>query len=260
MLPVFPSATERHLLSNYGTNSVKGGKPLSHFGNLCQTWPEVACDHIDELLQEDSLQLRRSAAGLLRKVFAKGGAASWDLIGWAFEDEDAETRRQAAKCLVPLAHREQRIATILAERAILDSDSKVMLAAIRCIEVLDTDNGRAKDLVLAGCSHKHASVRLACVKILPRLMGDEILRNHCNALLREETDEKVRKELQEMAFDAQIEGTEAQKNAFWPGPKVPKIDIEIAESQGKTVGLEELQSMLIPRRHDRHRNAGRRTA
>ena len=54
-------------------------------------------------------------------------------------------------------------------------------------------------------------------------------------------DEKIRKELQEMAFDAQIEGTEAQKNSFLaPAPKVPKIDVEIAESQGKTVGLEEL--------------------
>jgi hypothetical protein len=44
-----------------------------------------------------------------------------------------------------------------------------------------------------------------------------------------------------MTFDAQIEGTEDQKNAFLaPAPKVPEIDREIAESQGKTVGLEEL--------------------
>jgi hypothetical protein len=187
------------------------------------------------------LALRRSAAGLLRRVLSKGGAAAWDLIGWALEDEDVETRRQASKCLVPLAHREQRIATILAERAILDSDSKVMLSAIKCIEVLDTDHGRARDLVLAGCSHKNTSVRLACVKILPRLMGDDILRNHCNALLREETDPTIRNELKQMTFDAQIEGTEDQKNAFLaPAPKVPEIDREIAESQGKTVGLEEL--------------------
>ena len=48
-----------------------------------------------------------------------------------------------------------------------------MVSAIKCIEALDTDHGRAKDLVLLGCSHKSASVRLACVKILPRLMGDE---------------------------------------------------------------------------------------
>ena len=187
------------------------------------------------------MALRRSAAGLLRRVLSNGGAAAWDLIGWALEDEDVETRRQASKCLVPLAHREQRIATILAERAILDSDSKVMLSAIKCIEVLDTDHGRARDLVLAGCSHMNTSVRLACVKILPRLMGDDILRNHCNALLREETDPTIRNELKQMTFDAQIEGTEDQKNAFLaPAPKVPEIDREIAESQGKTVGLEEL--------------------
>lgn len=240
--PTFPSATDSTLAFELRHHvKYRREAAFSGLGELCSTWPEVACDHIDELLQEETLELRRKAAGLLRRVLAKGGAAAWDLVGWALEDEDVETRRQAARCLVPLAHKEQRIATILAERAILDSDTNVMVSAIKCIEVLDTDHGRAKDLVLAGCTHKNTSVRLACVKILPRLMGDEILRNHCNALLREEKDERIRKELQEMAFDAQIEGTEAQKNAFLaPAPKVPKIDVEIAESQGKTVGLEEL--------------------
>lgn len=153
----------------------------------------------------------------------------------------------------PLAHREQRIATILAERAILDADSKVMLSAIKCIEVLDTDNGRARDLVLTGCAHKNPSVRLACVMILPRLMGDEILRNHCNALLREETDERIISELKQMSFDAQVEGTEAQKNAFLaPSPKVPQIDREIAESQGQTVGLEDLEPPNKPDEKPRH--------
>ena len=240
--PTFPSATDSTLAFELRHHvRQRRDAAFSGLGELCVTWPEVACDHIDELLQEDSLDLRRKASGLLRRVLSKGGAAAWDLIGWALEDEDVETRRNAAKCLVPLAHKEQRIATILAERAILDSDSKVMVSAIKCVEVLDTDHGRAKDLVLAGCTHKSPSVRMACVKILPRLMGDEILRNHCNALLRDEKDERIRKELQEMAFDAQIEGTEAQKNSFLaPAPKVPKIDVEIAESQGKTVGLEEL--------------------
>ena len=252
--PTFPSATDSTLAFEL-RHHVKQRRDaaFSGLGELCSTWPEVACDHIDELLQEDSLDLRRKASGLLRRVLSKGGAAAWDLIGWALEDEDVETRRNAAKCLVPLAHKEQRIATILAERAILDSDSKVMVSAIRCIEVLDTDHGRAKDLVLAGCIHKNSSVRMACVKILPRLMGDEILRNHCNALLREEKDEKIRKELQEMAFDAQIEGTEAQKNTFLaPAPKVPKIDVEIAESQGKTVGLEELPPPVKDTKDSRH--------
>ena len=252
--PTFPSATDSTLAFELRHHvRQRRDAAFAGLGELCVTWPEVACDHIDELLQEDSLDLRRKASGLLRRVLSKGGAAAWDLIGWALEDEDVETRRNAAKCLVPLAHKEQRIATILAERAILDSDSKVMVSAIKCVEVLDTDHGRAKDLVLAGCTHKNSSVRLACVKILPRLMGDEILRNHCNALLRDEKDEKIRKELQEMAFDAQIEGTEAQKNSFLaPAPKVPKIDVEIAESQGKTVGLEELPPPDKDTRSTRH--------
>lgn len=243
VVPIFPSATESTLAFEL-RHQIKGRRDaaFSGLGGLCRTWPEVACDHIDELLQEENLELRRKAAGLLRKVLSKGGAAAWDLIGWALNDMDVETRRQASSCLVPLAHREQRIATILAERAILDSDSKVMLAAIRCIEVLDTDNGRARDLVLSGCTHKDANVRLACVKILPRLMGDEILRNHCNSLLRDEKDERIRSELLQMTFDAQIEGTEAQKNAYLaPSPNVPQIDREIAESQGQTVGLEDLE-------------------
>lgn len=252
--PTFPSATDSTLAFELRHHvRQRRDAAFAGLGELCVTWPEVACDHIDELLQEDSLDLRRKASGLLRRVLSKGGAAAWDLIGWALEDEDVETRRNAAKCLVPLAHKEQRIATILAERAILDSDSKVMVSAIKCVEVLDTDHGRAKDLVLAGCTHKNSSVRMACVKILPRLMGDEILRNHCNALLRDEKDEKIRKELQEMAFDAQIEGTEAQKNSFLaPAPKVPKIDVEIAESQGKTVGLEELPPPDKDTRSSRH--------
>ena len=252
--PTFPSATDSTLAFEL-RHEVRQRREaaFSGLGGLCQTWPEVACDHIDELLQEDSLDLRRKAAGLLRRVLSKGGAAAWDLVGWALDDEDVETRRQAAKCLVPLAHKEQRIATILAERAILDEDTQVMVSAIKCIEVLDTDHGRAKDLVLLGCTHKSASVRLACVKILPRLMGDEVLRNHCNALLREEKDERIRKELQEMAFDAQIEGTEQQKNAFLaPAPKVPKIDVEIAESQGKTVGLEDLPPAEADKDKPRH--------
>ena len=252
--PIFPSATEstlafelRHEVKPRRESAFRG------LGELCYSWPEVACDHIDELLQEENLLLRRSAAKMLRKVLAKGGAGSWDLIGWALEDEDVQTRREAAKCLTALANREQRIATILAEKAILDSDSDVMVSAIRCIEMLDTDNNRARDLVLAGCSHKQARVRLACVKILPRLMSDEILRNHCNALLREETDERIRSELKEMAFDLQVEGTEEQKNRFLaPAPKVPQIDREIAESQGKIVGLEPLNNPDNENQKPRH--------
>ena len=38
--------------------------------------------------QEEDIRLRISAAKLLRKVLSRGGAASWDLVGWALEDEE----------------------------------------------------------------------------------------------------------------------------------------------------------------------------
>ncbi|HIF46151.1 MAG TPA: hypothetical protein EYQ73_05080 [Candidatus Poseidoniales archaeon] len=240
--PVFPSATEGTLAFEIRhENSHRRDAALKGLKGLCQSWPEVACDHIDELLQEDNLPLRRAAAGMLRGVLHRGGAAAWDLVGWALEDEDVETRRKASTCLVTLANKEPRIATILAEKAILDPDSTVMLSAIKCIEALDTDHGRARELVINGCSHHNPNVRLACVRILPRLMGDEILRNHCDALMRDEKDPRVLAELKQLAFDAQMEGTEAQKNTYLaPAPSVPQIDREVAESQGQTVGLEDL--------------------
>jgi hypothetical protein len=84
-------------------------------------------------------------------------------------------------------------------------------------------------------------------------MGDDILRNHCNALLREETDANIIAELKQMSFDAQVEGTEAQKNAYLaPTPKVPQIDREIAESQGQIVGLEALPPPDIEDDKPRH--------
>ena len=98
--PTFPSATDSTLAFEL-RHEVRQRREaaFSGLGDLCQTWPEVACDHIDELLQEDSLDLRRKAAGLLRRVLSKGGAAAWDLIGWALDDEDVETRRQAQNVL-----------------------------------------------------------------------------------------------------------------------------------------------------------------
>jgi hypothetical protein len=252
--PVFPSATEGTLAYEIRhKNSYRRNEALKGLKGLCKTWPEVACVHIDELLQEDDLPLRRAAAGMLRSLLHRGRAAAWDLIGWALEDEDVETRRKASTCLVTLANKEPRIATILAEKAILDPDSTVMLSAIRCIEALDTDHGRARELVITGCSHKNPNVRLACVKILPRLMGDEILRNHCESLMRDEKDPRVLAELEKLTFDAQMEGTEAQKNAYLaPAPSVPQIDREVAESQGKTIGLEDLPPPVVKGEDIRH--------
>jgi hypothetical protein len=240
--PIFPSATESTLANELRHNlKIRCDEAWRGLSGLCETWPEVAGDHIDELLLEDDVELRRKAAALLRKIIHKKDAMVWDLVGWAMADEDAITRRNASRCLPGLANRAPKVAIILAEKAIFDSDSKVVDQAIRCIEALDTDHGRARDLVINGCSNANLNVRLACIKILPRLMSDEVLRDQASELLRDEKNPKVIKELNSLIDDVQWSGTESQKNAFLaPAPSVPKVDREIVESQGGIVGLEPL--------------------
>ena len=249
--PVFPSATESILGNELRHHlKIRCDEAWRGLSGLCETWPEVAGDHIDDLLLEDDVELRRKASGLLRKIVHKKDAMVWDLVGWALADEDAGTRRNASRCLPGLANRAPKVAIILAEKAIFDSDSKVVDQAIRCIEALDTDHGRARDLVINGCSNVNVSVRLACINILPRLMSDEVLRDQASELLRDEKNPKVIKELNSLLDDVQWSGTELQKNAFLaPAPGVPKVDREIVESQGGVVGLEPLPQKEVLR-HD----------
>ena len=115
---------------------------------------------------------------------AKGGSVTWDLISWALDDEDVEVRRSAAKTLPSLARNESRLATIFAERAIIDSDNKVRLSAIKAIQALDKDHGRARELVLKGASSGDINIRRACIDMLPRLYSEEVLRGVAIDLLK----------------------------------------------------------------------------
>tara|TARA_B100000401_G_C52579038_1_gene611668 strand:- start:307 stop:744 length:438 start_codon:yes stop_codon:yes gene_type:complete len=131
-----------------------------------------------------------------------------------------------------------KMATILAEKAIFDPDVKVIDFAIRCIESLDTDYGRARDMIVNACQHQNPNVRLACIKILPRIMGEDALRDFAAELRKSEKDPVVIKELDELLFDVQWGGSEDEKNAFLqPAPSVPQIDKEIIESVGKSVNM-----------------------
>ena len=77
--------------------------------------------------------------------------------------------------------------------------------------------------------------------MLPRLYSEEVLRGVAIDLLKNEKDEKLRKELKEMTIDESLEGSEAQKNKFLaPAPSVPKLDREVAEAHGLQLGLEQL--------------------
>ncbi len=240
--PVFPSGVQVILQNELRS----GNKPRMEaawkgLNALCETWPAVACDHIDTLLLEEEPKYRRKAAKLLRKLLSRGGSVTWDLISWALDDEDVEVRRSAANTLPTLARNESRLATIFAERAIIDSDTKVRLSAIKAIQALDKDHGRARELILQGASSKDINIRRACIDMLPKLYSEEVLRGIAIDLLKTEKDSKLRNELTEMTIDESLEGSESQKNKFLaPAPSVPSLDREVAEAHGIQVGLEKL--------------------
>ena len=240
--PVFPSGVQvilQNELRSFNKNRMDAAwKGLT---SLCETWPSVACDHIDTLLLEEDPKFRRKAAKLLRKLLSKGGSVTWDLISWALDDEDVEVRRNAAKTLPSLARNETRLATIFSERAIIDADAKVRLSAVKAIQGMDKDSGRARELILQSASSKDINIRRACIEMLPKLYSEEVLRGIATDLLKSETDSKLREELKEMTIDESLEGSESQKNKFLaPAPTVPKLDREVAEAHGIQLGLEKL--------------------
>jgi len=240
--PVFPSAVETILVNELRSPiDFRQKNAWEALKGLSETWPEVVCIHIDSLMLETDEKIRIKASKLLRKVMKKGGSSAWDLVSWALNDESDEVRRIAAKTLPTLANHEPRVATLFAERAMVDIDPAVRISAIKAIQNLDKDNGRAQDIVLTGTRSKDLQVRIACINLLPRLLSEDVLRVTAEELLRSEKNEQLIKSLKEMVFDAEIEGTEAQKNRYLAAAlPVPQIDREIAESQGKQIGLDPL--------------------
>lgn len=242
--PIFPSGVHS-ILANELRSTVRHRSDAAWAGltGLCDTWPEVVVDHVDSLLLEEEVALRKKATALLKRIVNKGDSAVWDLISWSLNDAEVEVRRIAAKNLPALARKESRMATLFAERALIDPDSEVRLSAIKAVQVMDTDHGRARELVVRGTKSKDIKVRSACIDLLPRLFGEDVLRTMAAELLTSETNDKIIVSLKEMVFDVSLEGTEAQKNAqLAPSAPVPALDREVAEAQGVRVGLEPIRS------------------
>ena len=153
------------------SSSVEGvSKPLS------KTWPDVVADHVDSLLLEPDVHLRRRAAKMINAIVSRKTSAVWDLVSWALNDEDAQVRKTVAKSLPRLAQQDTRMGTMFAERAIMDVDPDVRLSAIKTIQKLNRGHGRARDLILAGARSSDVRVRRACVDLLPKLMDEDELR------------------------------------------------------------------------------------
>ena len=254
--PTFPSGVDSSLAQELRSSIPARSEPAWRgLKSLTETWPEVVCDHIDELLLLDDIRLRRKASKLLRNVVQRAGAMAWDLISWALNDADAEVRRNASQTLSSLSKKEPRIAIMLTERAILDSDAKVRNNALRAIRSMDTDDSRARNLIMNGTRHPNVEVRRSCIEMLPMLLVEDKLRIVATELLQTETDADLKKMLSEMTYDASIEGTEDEKNAFLsPALPVPALEREVAHAQGKAVGLEnappEIPLLDAPREDD----------
>ena len=238
--PTFPSGVDSSLAQELrSTLSARSEPAWRGLKALTETWPEVGCDNIDELLLIDDPKLRRKASKLLRNIVQRAGAMGWDLISWALNDADPEVRRNASQTLSSLSKKEPRIAIMLTERAILDTDEKVRNNALRAIRSMDTDDSRARNLIMNGARHSNVVVRRSCIEMLPMLLVEDKLRLVATELLQSETDAELKKMLTEMTYDASIEGTEDEKNAFLsPALPVPALEREVAHAQGKAVGLE----------------------
>ena len=220
--PVFPSGCENILRRELrDQRKMHRDDAFATLKDTAQSWTESGCLHIDELIREEDVDLRRRAARILRSITRKGGATGWDLISWSLQDEDAQVRRAASTCLPTLANVESRIAAILVESAMFDEDSGVKKNVIRTLKTLDMQNPRVAQLIQDGARDRDPALRRACIDQLSIILSGDKLREAAAELLRQETQPDLRKRLQRLSRDVDWEGTEEEKNrALAPLDKV----------------------------------------
>ena len=215
MSPIFPSGCEDILRRELRSKNKEHRKNAFEALKLTSiAWPETGCLHIDELIREEEVDLRRKGSKILRNIAAKGGPSGWDLIGWSLEDEDAQVRRNAAKCLVTLTNSEPRIALILVEHALNDDDTDVRNSVIRAMKKLDMQSPRVTDMIIRGARSRDLNLRTACVEQLSIILTGDRLRESAAELLRQETNPKLRKRLTALSIDLELDGSESEKNRF----------------------------------------------
>ena len=242
--PIFPSGCEeilrrelRHETKQHRDDAFATLKDTS------QNWAETGCLHIDELIREEDVDLRRRGAKILRTITAKGGATGWDLISWSLQDEDAQVRRSASACLPRLANVESRVATIFVEASMFDEDSGVKKNIIRTLKTLDMENPRVAQLIQDGARDRDPVLRKACIEQLSIILTGDKLREVAAELLRQETRPDLRTKLERLSRDVDWEGTEDEKNrALAPLDKVPEefSEMQLPEIDGLKPIPEEL--------------------
>ena len=143
-----------------------------------------------------------------------------------------------ANNLPSMVNREAKMAIIFAERALLDTDSKVRNKALQVLQRVDVNVGRAKQIIIASTRHPNPEIRRNCIEMLDRILVEEEQRELAEDLLKTEKDEEIKKILRKLLIDISLEGTEAEKNRFLaPAEPVPAIDREVASAMGQAIGL-----------------------
>lgn len=223
--PIFPSAlrdTIARLVRSEERSARNDG--FNALNQAARQWPEVGVHHLDELIREEEVDLRRRSARVLKSIAQRAGGAGWDLIGWTLDDEDSEVRRIASRTLPMLAESAPNIAQIMIEETLFDEDDEVRQNSLKALGRMDKDDSRTRTLILDGCRHNDARIRMSCVKMLPIILGEVERRQTALELLMDETDSSIRNRLENMARDLAIEGTESERNRFLA--PLPKMEME----------------------------------
>ena len=223
--PVFPSALRDTIarLVRSEERAVRNDG-FSALNQAARQWPEVGVYHLDELIREDEVDLRRRSARVLKAIAQRAGGAGWDLIGWTLDDEDSEVRRIASRSLPMLAESAPNIAQIMIEETLFDEDDEVRQNSLKALARMDKDDSRTRTLILDGCRHHDARIRMSCVKMLPIILGEVERRQTALELMMDETDSSIRNRLENMAKDLAIEGTESERNRFLA--PLPKMEVD----------------------------------
>ncbi len=226
--PIFPSALEETIYRLLRSEEVKiRNDAFNALREASKQWPEVGVLHLDELIREEDVDLRRRGAKVLRTIAQRAGGAGWDLIGWSLDDEDSEVRRIASRTLPGLADSAPRIAQIMIEETLFDQDDEVRNNSLKALAKMEKDDSRTQTLILDGARHKDPRIRLNCVKMLPIIMSGNNLRQTALDLISDETDNNIIIQLNKMAVDISMEGTEDEKNRFLaPLPKTEDDEIQ----------------------------------
>jgi hypothetical protein len=233
-VPIFPSGCEvlLHIELRHELKLRRDGA-WKALNELLKKWPDAAMAHLDILSREDDVDLRRRSANLLSGAANRKSAIAWDLVSWALQDEDDLVRDNASKAIRTVTHHEPRQALIFAERALFDTYKPVRARAVQALEKLGAGS-RVNSLIIRGCKHSDLEIRRNCIKMLPRLMSEDELRDLCFELLNQEKNITLKEILTEYSKDDQLEGSELEKNKYLaPAEPIDQLEKEIKTAEVK---------------------------